>query len=53
MRNSAFAGHMRGSAVARWATCSPRTAFFWSVNVSAAAVTCSMFTSFKEASVAE
>ena len=50
---SAFAGHMTGSEFARWATCSPRTPFFWSVKVKVAEVTEDSCTSFKEGSVAD
>ena len=50
---SAFAGHMIGSELARCATCSPRTPFFWSVKVRTADVTEDSVTSFKERSVAD
>ena len=52
MRVSALQGQSRGSLVAVWLICSPRTAFFWSLNVSVAFDTVSMFKSFKEESEA-
>ena len=50
MRVKALAGQKKGSLLAGWPTSSPRTAFFWSANVSAAEVTLVItFASFKGA----
>ena len=54
MRPRALHGQKKGSLFARWPTCSPRMAFFWSSNMRVEErIRCVEFESFKGASGAQ